>query len=239
MNRKTEKEIGASAKVKIVKGGIAGSKETIKEYQEVPSNEEFFEEFQKRLDKIKKDGYFIDFDDYDDFDNFEEIKKDSIIKFDAELKIPEKFGQVDLINGLLKTPARKQALISSFDISSDSDKVASEFLKGIIRDDGKVPVYFDFKDYILFSKVKGEYFKGIDFSEFEESVDEEVTVVAKVEKIDKYSKNIVLYDIYKDLLHLNREMRRSFSNSVNSEQVPEELTIKGKGIRLEILAIYK
>lgn len=78
---------------------------------------------------------------------------------------------------------------------------------------------------------KGKYFKDIGFSEFEENVDEEVTVVAKVEKVDSSIKNIVLYDIYKKLLHLNREMRRSFANG-NNNDIPEKLAIEGKGIRL-------
>ena len=131
----------------------------------------------------------------------------------------------------------KDSLINT--ISHDDSEIPREFLNSLIKDRGCVPAFFEIEGYNIYTNLQGEYFRNMEYADFEENVGEPVTVVGKVEGICKIDKDIAIYDIYKDLLGLNREMRRSFKGKSNNSDIPEQITIHGKGIKLSILAIYK
>ncbi len=219
-----------------IEGTSSGMQEVLKEYENIETDETYFEKFEKQLENVKSKGYFVDMtvDLSNDF-KIEDIKKQSIIKFESDLLIPEEFGQADFIKTILQNPYAKDAL---WDSINNSDDISKEFLSGLISEDRNIPIYFNINDYNLYSTLKGNNLCNINYSEFEENVEETVTVLAKVEKIDSNEKEITIYDIYKDLLNMNRAMRRNLSDRENKE-IPEKITIYGKGIKLLILAVYK
>ncbi|MCT4661599.1 MAG: hypothetical protein N4A40_07020 [Tissierellales bacterium] len=217
-------------------GTTSGTQEVLKEYRDVETNETYFEDFEKKLENLKSQGYFVDLtDNVDEEVEIKSIKKQSIVKFESELLIPEEFGQADFIKTVLQNPYGNNVIWDSID---DADDVPKEFLNGLISEDRNVPLFFEVEDYKFYSSIKGNKLCNVSYSEFEENVGEEVTVLAKVEKVDNIDKEILLYDIYKDLLNMNRAMRRGMADG-KSGGIPEKITINGKGIKLVILAVYK
>lgn len=208
------------------------TQELIREYRDVDSDETYFEDFERKLESVKSEGFYSDMTI--DAIDIKSLKKQSIIKFEAMLLIPEEFGQVDFINAILHNPYGKKAVFDSI----DEEKIPKEFFNGLIREDKDIPLYFDVGDYKFYSSLKGRKLRNISYSDFEEYVGEEVTIVAKIEKIDNKDNEILLFDIYKDLLNINRAMRRSITEG-NSNDIPEKITISGKSVRLAIIAMYK
>lgn len=208
--------------------------ELLKKEETNIAEEMYFEEFENKLEleHINKD--FIDLDEDDEF-GVSNIKKQMIVRFEKNLSIPDKFGQVEFIEKVLANKSIKEYLFKSMTNESD---MPEEFMNKLIRNKGKIPIYFDEGDYKLYSNLEGKYLRNIEYIDFEEYIGESVTVVAKVESKSDNLKEITLYNIYKNLLGLNREMRRSM-NCDNSSGMPEEIKIIGKGIKIEILGIYK
>lgn len=205
--------------------------------EEHEAEEMLFEEFEYKLEQEHLDKDFIEISD--EKENFiEGIQRQVLIRFESELLIPEEFGQVEFIKKVLSNDTAKNRL--SQILSQDDQSIPKEFISSLIKDRGSAPVYFDLGEYKVCSNLQGKYFRNIEYAEFEENVQEEVTVVAKVDSICKVDKDIILYNIYKDLLGLGREMRRSLTNKEKGKNdIPEEIRICGKEIRVSILAIYK
>lgn len=198
------------------------------------TEEMYFEEFEHKLEKEHIDDDFVIIDE--DSGNVNRVQKQMIIRFEKELLIPNEFGQVEFLKKVLSNDNIKDNLTST--LSNSDDEIPKEFLSSIIRDRGNVPAYFKMDNYKIYTNLQGELFRNIEYAEFEENVGQLVTVVAKVDNVCKVEKDIVLYNIYKDLLGLSREMRRSLKENDNSG-IPEEIKTYGKGIKISILAIYK
>lgn len=209
----------------------------IKEKKNSVTEEMYFEEFEYKLENEHEDRDFVIISEQDTKENIEKVKKQMIIRFEKELLIPSEFGQVEFLKKVLSNNNAKDSLINT--ISHDDSEIPREFLNSLIKDRGCVPAFFELEGYNIYTNLQGEYFRSMEYADFEENVGEPVTVVGKVEGICKIDKDIAIYDIYKDLLGLNREMRRSFTSKANNSDIPEQITIHGKGIKLSILAIYK
>lgn len=234
LSQMTEKTTNNREK-QCIEGESVGKQEILKEYMNFETDETYFEEFEQKLETVKGKGLFFDIsDDSNEKADFINLNKRSILKFEAKLLIPEEFGQADFIKTVLQNPYGKSALLGSIE---DND-MPKEFLNDLINEDRNIPIYFEVGDYKLYSTIKGKNFCNIGYSDFEENVGDEVTIVAKVEKVDNVSRNIMIYDVYKDLLNMNRAMRRSMEES-NSGGFTEKITIEGKSVKLVILAIYK
>ncbi len=234
LSQMTEKTTNNREK-QCIEGESIGKQEIVKEYMNFETDETYFEDFEQKLEAVKERGLFFDIsDDSNEKFDFTNLNKRSILKFEAKLLIPEEFGQAEFVKTVLKNPYGKSALFESIE---DSD-MPKEFLNDLINDDKNIPIYFEVCDYNLYSTIKGKNFCNMGYSDFEENVEEEVTIVAKVEKVDNVPKNIMIYDVYKDLLNMNRAMRRSMAET-NNGGLQEKITIKGKSVKLAILAIYK
>jgi len=218
-------------------GRKCGMDKSIVDKKENCATEEmYFEEFEYKIEKEHIDKDFLILSEEEDKECINRIQKQMIIRFEKELLIPNEFGQVEFLKKVLSNDSVKNSLTST--LSNNDTEIPKEFLSSIIKDRGSVPAYFNIDDYKIYTNLQGEYFRNIEYADFEENVGELVTVVAKVESVCKIKKDIVLYDIYKDLLGLSREMRRSIISNDNSN-VPEEIKIYGQGIKVSILAIYK
>lgn len=217
---------------------IKVQKVELEQGEESEAEEMLFEEFEYKLEQEHLDKDFIEISEEKDEDFIDGMKRQVLIRFESELLIPEEFGQVEFIKKILSNETAKDRL--SQILSQDDQSIPKEFISSIIKDRGNVPIYFDLGEYKICSNLQGKYFRNIEYAEFEENVQEKVIVVAKLESICKIDKEIILYNIYKDLLGLSREMRRSLTNKEKGKNdIPEEIRIYGKEIRVSILAIYK
>lgn len=216
---------------------IKVQKVELQQGEENEAEEMLFEEFEYKLEQEHLDKDFIEIPfEKEDFIN--RIQRQMLIRFESKLLIPEEFGQVEFIKNVLSNEHVKDHLSQL--LSEDDKSMPKEFISSLIRDRGSVPVYFELGEYKVCSNLQGKYFRNIEYAEFEENVQEEVIVIAKVDSICKVDKDIILYNIYKDLLGLSREMRRSFTGKDKSKNdIPEEIQIYGKEMRVSILAIYK
>lgn len=208
-------------------------------YEEIENSiteEMYFEEFEHKLEKEYIDDDFLILGEEGDEENINRVQKQMIIKFEKELLIPNEFGHVDFLKKILNNDNVKDNLTST--LSNNDDEIPKEFLSSIIKDRGSVPAYFEIDNYKIYTNLQGKFLRNLEYADFEENVGELVTVVAKVDNVCKIEKDIVLYSVYKDLLGLSREMRRSLRNNDNNS-IPEEIKIHGQGIKISVLAIYK
>lgn len=196
--------------------------------------EMYFERFEDKLENehINEDFLIIE-NDNEDVINI--IKPQMIIKFQEKLLIPNEFGQVEFLKRILSNDNMKNELSNV--LSKNDEEIPKEFFNTLIKDRKNFPIYCNIGDYKIYTNLKGEFFRNIEYYDFEENVEEVVTIVAKIDNISKLNKDIVLYDIYKDLFGMNREMRRTFNDG--NKNIPEQIKINGKGIKMTVLAIYK
>lgn len=216
---------------------IKVQKTKIEQVEENEAEEMFFEEFEYKLEKEHLDKDFIEIQPEAE-DLISRIQKQIIVRFESEILIPEEFGQVEFIKKVLSNDSVKDSLSQT--ISEEDSTIPKDFISSIIKDRGSVPIYFNIDEYKVYTNLQGKYFRNLEYADFEDNVQERVMVVAKVDSICKDNKDIVLYNIYKDLLGLSREMRRSITNKDKSKSdISEEIKIHGKAIQVSILAIYK
>lgn len=207
--------------------------DSCKEDKDFVDKEMYFEKFEYKLESERKNKGFLEIRS-DSEDDINKIDREMIIRFRGKLLIPDEFGKVEFLKGILSNDNMKNQL--SDDLSRNDDEIGAEFLKAMIKDRKNFPVYCNIDEYKIYANLNGEFFIG-EYSDFEENVGETVTIVARIDSISKTEKDIVLYNIYKDLFGMNRQMRRAFND--NNENIPEEIKIKGKGIKMNVLAIYR
>ncbi len=196
--------------------------------------EMYFEKFEYELEHkhINKDFLVVQSDNEADINK---VNPQMIIKLQEKLLIPNEFGEVEFLKRLLTNENMKNQLSNV--LSKNDEEMPKEFFATLIKDRKNFPIYCEVGQYIIHTSLNGEFFRNIEYFDFEENIGEVVTIVAKVDNAGKVEKDIVLYDIYKDLFGMNRQMRRAFND--NNKNIPEEIKIKGKGIKISILAIYK
>lgn len=214
---------------------VSEEEEIIEQYSQEVNNEIIFEKFEESLFELNDEKYFTDMtEDQTGCKEIEFIKKQSIIKFNGILSIPEEFGQVEFVKKILQNKEGKEMLLNSLEDNAPEKTL----LKSLINENGNIPVFFQYGDYKLYANIKGNNFCNIKYIDFEDNLEEELTVVAKVEKIHPKGDRVLIYDVYKDLLELNRAMRRVMNTSPN-DSIPEKIFIGGNCIRLSVLAVYK
>lgn len=170
----------------------------------------------------------VNFFDLDDCNvDINTVPKGSIIKFEGKLEVPHEFDEIDFIKTIINHPSTSDQFMKDIVSSNPSDE---ELFKLLLKDGREIPVYFDLDELALYSNIKSENL-NIEYEEFENYIDDEVTIIAKVEKNDNKEK-IKIYDKYKDLFKINRAMRREIDGADG------DIYIDGPGKRISIIAIY-
>lgn len=150
----------------------------------------------------------------------------------GEVYVPEQFDMIHLIEEF------KDQLINVIDSKTDEEK---ELIKMVLNSSKmKIPVYCELSgecDYWMgISKVIPEHLI-IDYNDLEDYEGVEFTILAKLEarKIFKDTP-LLVYDIYKDFLGLNRTLRKQISS--NKKGSIENISVNEDYLALKILAIY-
>ncbi|WP_060681314.1 DUF6414 family protein [Virgibacillus halodenitrificans] len=187
-------------------------------------------ELEELLEQKGQDNYFdlIENEDYD----IETIPKTAIVRFEGDFNIPVQFDMMDLINEF------KPMLTAQMDLENEGEEEV--FNKVFGKESTKIPVFLGsdkFKNRIGFSKLNSNNLK-YQLEELEDFEDEEVTIIAKVlTRKDVKSTPIVVFDVMKDLLSLNRALRRQMEDQ-EFEGI-ENIKSDEDVIVFEVLAIYQ
>lgn len=230
--------VNLNLNVGVVKAGYSNQSE--ESYGYVDDDYSMFQNFQELLEKEKcKDTeHFIDADDYNDTEYIEKLKRGKILKFDGELMIPEKFGEIEFMQNLLKNDGAKNAIMDGVNIHGQHERQIFELFFGKNKKT-KIPVYFEVGEYLLYGLLENDCLKIEDYSDFENLSNQEMTVYAKIEKVDNAEHEFEIIDVYKDVLGMNRAMRRGTTQNSSNNSFAESVTLKGKGIKASFIALLK
>lgn len=221
-----EKKINldAGAGVKVVKANGNHTKSKQIEIDKTYETEDILQLFELELQKENKSKFF----DLGDEDiDINTIPKGVIIKFEGKLEVPDEFDQIDFIKKVLNNPKTSDQFIKDIVNNNPSDE---ELFKVLLKEGREIPVYFDLSKLTLYSNIKSENL-NVEYDEFESYIEDEVTVIAKVENYCNKEK-IKIYDKYKDLFKINRAMRREIEDNDG------DIYIDGPGKKISIIAIY-
>ena len=229
-NVKMKSDKSLDAKIPILSGKYSGSNEF--EGEIVDNLILDCNEFEDVLKKKNHDNYF-DFLEGEVQYDFETIPRTSIVRFEGKFNIPEEFDMMDLINQF------KPMLSSSMNLKNPQEE---ELFKTLFQKEStKIPAFFESENLTSrtgFSKLNSNNL-FYEMEQIEDYENEDVTIIAKVlsKKNVINSEPIVVFDIMKDLLSLNRALRRQFGGDsiegVKNIEANEDL------IYFEVLAIYQ
>ena len=217
-------ELGAGGGIKYAKANGKHTKTKQVEISRTYKADDILQLFEAEL--VKND--LVNFFDLDDCNvDINTVPKGSIVKFEGKLEVPHEFDEIDFIKTIINNPSTSDQLMKDIVNTNPSDE---ELLKLLVKDGREIPVYFDLDELALYSNIKSENL-NIEYEEFENYIDDDVTIIAKVEKNDSKEK-IKIYDKYKDLFKINRAMRREI------EGEDGDIYINGPGKKISIIAIY-
>ncbi|WP_044976748.1 hypothetical protein [Ruminococcus sp. HUN007] len=180
-----------------------------------------------------RDDYY-DFVDTNPDVTINDVKNSSIIKVKGEIYIPEKFDMIHLIDEY------KELL---FDAINPQNDVEKDLLKMVLNSSNskmKIPIYCELNgqcDYWMGICKASHGNLMIEYNDIEDYEGIEFSILAKLEA-KKYYKDtpLIVYDIYKDFLGLNRAIRKSISS--DKKESFENISVEEDYLALELLAIY-
>ncbi len=212
--------IGAGGKI------LKGEKETQRNYKGrvYASISRLWHSFYANLEKS---GDYLDFIDKNP--SFEAIGRGLIIRVETEIEIPETFDTYSILSMFPEAFIQEQ-IIS--EIEDDDKDLVKNFFK---LKKASLPVFMKSEGKLLCSKLFSNYFLCSD-EEFEECLDEDLVVVAKIISPNK-PKGKEIFNPLKDFFVLNRATRRSME--IEDTDGLENIYAEDDYIALEILAIYQ
>lgn len=217
-------ELGAGGGIKYAKANGIHTKTKQIKINRTYEVDDILQLFEAELEK----NSLVKFFDLDDSNvDINTVPKGSIVKFEGKLEVPHEFDEIDFVKTIINNPSTSEQFMKDIINSNPSDE---ELFKLLVKDGREIPVYFDLDELSLYSNIKSENL-NIEYEEFENYIDDEVTIIAKVEKNDNKEK-IKIYDKYKDLFKINRAMRRGI------EGEDGDIYINGPGKRIAIIAMY-
>ncbi len=178
-------------------------------------------------DNLKGNDFFVDF--VEDEKSIDAVGRGIIIRIETDITVPENFDTYSILNMFPESFVQEQ--ITS-EIEDDDKEMVSNFFK---MKKASLPVCMNLDSKLLCSKLHNDCFLCTD-EEFEEALDDDLVVVAKVISPNK-TKNKEIFNPLKDFFALNRAARRTL-DSQNLEGL-ENIYADTDYMDLEILAIYQ
>ncbi len=206
---------------------ISAEKKTTSTYDATvtASNALTISNFESRLTSTDS---FFDFTKYGDKLDITTVLKGSIIKFESNVVIPEKFDVTQIIG--------EYSEMLTADISSTMKVPEMEaFKKFMDTSNSKIPVVFNFNNNVFCSKIQNNCLVT-NYSDLEELENDQITILARVVSSSKIYKTKPFFDAYKDFLNINRKLRRKQNG--NRPEGLDEIYVDDDYKMIEIIAIY-
>lgn len=177
---------------------------------------------------LRGNDYYIDFLEGDE-KSIEALGRGTIIRFETEIEIPEAFDTISILNIFPENFIKEQ-------ITSEIDENEKDLVRNFFRmKKASLPICMNLEDMLLCSKLYSNCFQ-CDDEEFEECLDEELVVVAKVISNNK-SRNKEIFNPLKDFFVINRAARRTMN--IEKTEGLENIYAEKNYVDLEVLAIYQ
>lgn len=183
------------------------------------------------LSLLENNAYYNDFTKENSDNNISELGIPTIIRANCEIYIPEQFDMIKIIDEY------KDFLISKMDLKNNEDQ---DILNALFKNSKmKIPVFCELGEscnyWLGVSNIFSEDLK-VDYNDLEDYESKTITIIARLNS-RRYSnqKPIIVYDIYKDFLGLNRALRKQIRNG---KQEFEKISVEEDFLDLEILVAY-
>jgi len=165
---------------------------------------------------------------FDSNSKFTTSDKDKMIILEGVMKIPEMVESFETIESLRKNVELLSMIPNMID--EESKKILS-----FIKNSNNIPLLIDIdSDYIISCSVKKTYANDID--DFLENIDNLITIIGKIERVYNDSEKVEIFDVSKEILKLNRTVRRK----MEKEDLEKMLVIEeGPLIKIVPIIIYK
>ncbi len=167
-----------------------------------------------------------------DFEDASYILPGQLIKFTAKLVQPKGNDNLELVTSIKQNPIFSGMVKENIDVSNENDQKLVDLIFGEGND---IPVYFsNDENYIVVSNISTDYL-DIEYEDFSDLYDEEVTAVLLVDRKFSEQQEVVLMDIMKDIFKIGRDLRRTMPKTEQEKYIIKE---RGPAIKGEILAMY-
>lgn len=153
--------------------------------------------------------------------------KDKLIVLNGKMSMPEMSENVELLNVF----ARNSAL---FEMVSMSDK--DKHAMGFIKESESIPILLEAdSDYVFNCNLKKEFIIG-EKDDFLDNLDDEITVIGRIDKVYNGEENVEIYDLSKEVFKLNRIVRRKIPKESLKDAIIYE---KGPLVKITPIIIYR
>lgn len=211
---------------------LQGGKSSMPLFNGEIDNANFLLACSKFEELLKDRDDFIDFVDSNQSIAINEVKISSIIRAKGEIYVPEQFDMIHLIQEY------KSLIIAEVNCK---DKTERNILESVLQSSKmRIPIYCELDDECDFwmgiCKISPDNLL-IDYNDLEDCEGKEFTILARLEARKYYNDSpLPVFDIYKDFLGLNRELRRQL---ISDKKEPfENISVEEDYLSLEFLAIY-
>ena len=153
--------------------------------------------------------------------------KDKLIVLNGKMTLPEMSENIEIINML----AKNTELFDMISMSDDNKKTMS-----FIKESDNVPILLELdSDYIFNCNLKKNCIT-IDKNDFFDNIDDEITIIGRIDRIYNNEENIEIYDLAKEVFKINRAMRRKIEKDSLKDAIIFE---KGPLVKITPIIIYK
>ena len=167
----------------------------------------------------------IYFDSNSELNNFD---KDKIIVIEGKMKMPEMAENIETLYSLKNNNELFEAI--PIEKTTENLKVLS-----FIKESGTVPIILETTSkYIISCLIKRNLISNI--SDFLDNLGETITVIGKIDRVYNTNESIEIYDTAKEILKLNRAMRRTLKEEDLKKMILSE---EGPLLKITPIIIYK
>lgn len=153
--------------------------------------------------------------------------KDKLIVLNGKMTLPEMSENIEIINML----AKNTELFDMISMSDDNKKTMS-----FIKESDNVPILLELdSDYIFNCNLKKNCII-IDKNDFFDNIDDEITIIGRIDRIYNNEENIEIYDLAKEVFKINRAMRRKIEKDSLKDAIIFE---KGPLVKITPIIIYR
>lgn len=171
------------------------------------------------------DNNAIYFDSNSELNNFD---KDKIIVIEGKMMMLEMAENIETLYSLKNNSELFNAL--PIEKTDENLKILS-----FIKESDTVPILLENPSkYVISCLIKRSLISNV--SDFLDNLDETITVIGKIDRVYNNNDRVEIYDTAKEILKLNRAMRRNFKEEDLKKMVLSE---EGPLIKITPIIIYK
>lgn len=172
-----------------------------------------------------KDNNAVYFDCNTKLDNSD---KDKMIFIEGKMTMPEMAENIELLYSLMGNGD----LFATLPLEQSDENLRT---LSLIKESDTIPIILETdSDYLITCLIRRELIDNV--SDFLDNLDETITIIGKIDRVYNDNDKIEIYDMAKEILKLNRTMRRSMKEEDLKNMVLNE---DGPLIKITPIIVYK